>query len=86
MILRMYALSLHYSCLYCKCFVITSSLWVNSRYRSLRAAKPVSSTLNPVKPVSSGLLSPAAVEVQPAGIAESEVLLPAEVERSESRA
>lgn len=69
------------------CGVITSSLWASTRYRSLRAAKPVSSTLKPVKPASSSLPSP---EALPAGselaAVELDPLLPAEGERTESRA
>lgn len=84
-------LSHHYTLLlYCCSCVITSSLWTSRRQRSLRAARPMSSTLNPHKRASSSLRSPAeAAAVRPAGSVlaaeESKPLLLAEEERSESR-
>ena len=72
-------------------FAITSSLWASRRQRILRAAKPVSSMLKPDKPASSSFPSPEEAETGlPAGselvALESDPLLPAEEERSESRA
>lgn len=69
------------------CCVITSSLWASRKWRILRAAKPVSSTLKPHKAASSGFPS-AAAQLAGSEVAaeESDPLLPAEAERRESRA